>query len=950
MATNTTGNSPRLEITIDAITSGLKQGLQEARDELKKFNDEVKKISFKGEFDSSRAALDALTASAKNYNSEIGKQASNTNSNTSAVTKQTGAYKSLTDATNKQRQVVRDLSAEVDNIKTFRLLSPDEQKGFDRVIGSAKTQLMDLESSLKAVNAESGINKRALDAAAGSYDAAAQRLVILGKAIRSAQNGFLNTTPAVQAQIREYNELNTRLKLFDASLGNHQRNVGNYSLGLGNATGVTMEFNRIIQDAPFGMMGIGNNIQQLAANWQVYTEQAKKAAAESGKVVTTGGLLRGVLTSMISPANLLTLGIAALTSGWVLYEKWQQSSKKATEAHAKEMAKAKDAVDEYLKSISSIAQASLDTTKAQAKEVIGLESLWRAYNNTNLSLDERKTAIGQIIQEHPAYFKGITTENALVKDLTTQYNNLKNSILLTAKARAFENKIVENTDKVLNEEEYLRGLSKQALELSNKITPEYKEQLKLVRATRKDWADAPLSDLTRSIALPYQQAHQAAVELQKVNAEIAKHSVVRSNINTQNLGLAKEYTDAQTGLLKFMKIEDDYEEDKKKNKKGRTKKESELTSDLLGDLKNDQGDYYDQKLGKIREEYEKLVDTINKSKGSKADISEALGLAAAQMRIDELRVSVERFSDAVKEIKPLGAGIGGVQNASSISLPSVLPIPDKYRARKTPKNLIEEDFSKQFQSTLRRGLANTFSGLFDGLTSMSSKSLEIEQKYASLRASATKDQIAGLNRMEALERKINNGLTNMLTKIGSAFGAISGNMLTSALSTGIASGNFKDLKNMFTGDNKAVGYGALGSLAGSTLSGLLKPSDTLGQSLSGVLSGAGTGAALGSIVPGVGTLFGALGGALLGGLSSLFGSSKRKKEEELLRLQLEEQKKMVALQERQAALSYQSSVIGQRVNEGIVTAIDRDAFGNLKATISGKDLQLILDRTKSGRG
>src|SRR5690606_19533302 len=30
---------------------------------------------------------------------------------------------------------------------------------------------------------------------------------------------------------------------------------------------VAMEFNRIIQDAPFGMMGIGNNVQQLAGNF-----------------------------------------------------------------------------------------------------------------------------------------------------------------------------------------------------------------------------------------------------------------------------------------------------------------------------------------------------------------------------------------------------------------------------------------------------------------------------------------------------------------------------------------------------------------------------------------------------------------------------------------------------------------------------------------------------------
>src|SRR5690606_5933629 len=37
---------------------------------------------------------------------------------------------------------------------------------------------------------------------------------------------------------------------------------------------VAMEFNRIIQDAPFGVMGVGNNIQQLAGNFSQLSKNA----------------------------------------------------------------------------------------------------------------------------------------------------------------------------------------------------------------------------------------------------------------------------------------------------------------------------------------------------------------------------------------------------------------------------------------------------------------------------------------------------------------------------------------------------------------------------------------------------------------------------------------------------------------------------------------------------
>lgn len=74
-------------------------------------------------------------------------------------------------------------------------------------------------------------------AATGSYNEASARLKALGNDIKNAKDGFTSTDPIIKAQIASYNELNDKLKTFDASMGNHQRNVGNYKSVIGNLQG-----------------------------------------------------------------------------------------------------------------------------------------------------------------------------------------------------------------------------------------------------------------------------------------------------------------------------------------------------------------------------------------------------------------------------------------------------------------------------------------------------------------------------------------------------------------------------------------------------------------------------------------------------------------------------------------------------------------------------------------
>jgi tape measure domain-containing protein len=100
---------------------------------------------------------------------------------------------------------------------------------------NARTALAQLTLQQRQATIAANNQRNSQVALSGSYREAQQRLTELGNRIRSVQGGFDNASPAMQRKIREYNQLNAQLRQFDATMGNHQRNVGNYSGALKGA-------------------------------------------------------------------------------------------------------------------------------------------------------------------------------------------------------------------------------------------------------------------------------------------------------------------------------------------------------------------------------------------------------------------------------------------------------------------------------------------------------------------------------------------------------------------------------------------------------------------------------------------------------------------------------------------------------------------------------------------
>lgn len=163
-----------------------------------------------------------------------------------------------------------------------------------------------------------------------------------------------------------------------------------------NAVGVN--FARLIQDAPFGIIGVGNNITALAESFQQASNQGK----------SFGQILGGVF----SAGNLLTLGVSALVTGWTLY---QQNAEKTVDVNEK----LKESYDDIADSIEGVANklATLkfvnDIINKQIDEVIKLNNSFSIFNSTAEDFSKITTdAFSSLNKEQLTGIKNTLTELA----------------------------------------------------------------------------------------------------------------------------------------------------------------------------------------------------------------------------------------------------------------------------------------------------------------------------------------------------------------------------------------------------------------------------------------------------------------------------------------------------------------------------------------------------------
>lgn len=251
-----------------------------------------------------------------------------------------------------------------------------------------------------------------------------QRLQDIAVKAGAGTDKFNRSLKAIQSTGREI----AQIEKFNSSVGNGVTN------STGKATQALTNFNRVIQDAPFGIIGIANNIDPLIQSFQSLSQS-------TGGV---GGALKALGASLLGPGGIL-FAFSALSSGAIVLTQKYGSLTAGIDAVLGLTTPLEQAQRRLSDSFNEAAASA-------AGEQSRLEALLSIARNKELSDKARQQAINAINKEYGEYLPNITLENVLTKEVTDATERLNKALVRKAKITAAQDLISEETKKRLKAE------------------------------------------------------------------------------------------------------------------------------------------------------------------------------------------------------------------------------------------------------------------------------------------------------------------------------------------------------------------------------------------------------------------------------------------------------------------------------------------------------------------
>ena len=278
------------------------------------------------------------------------------------------------------------------------------------------------------------------------------------------------------------------------------KNLGNQlKVGTNQATQSLTDLSRVVQDAPYGFIGIANNINPLV-------ESFSRLKAESG---STGGALKALLSGLTGPAG-LGIAFAVVTSAISFAQMGLSRWGAAAEKTKKVVDEIKKAQEDFVK--------SLDSAKASAlSSGIALQNYVDVAKNSTLPIEQRNEALkraNDILGEHG---KLLTLTSIATAEGTKEIELYTKAVIAQAVAAKYTDQIATATIEEIK-------LKKELTAAQNVLT---------IAKQKADYADKVAAEAARAGAVVYtigrDEAIKYATAVNKVNEIQLKLT------NTQNI-------------------------------------------------------------------------------------------------------------------------------------------------------------------------------------------------------------------------------------------------------------------------------------------------------------------------------------------------------------------------------------------------------------------------------
>jgi hypothetical protein len=340
------------------------------------------------EMEKANAELVKMVANVKSVQTEMGKI--NTPSGGDAGVKQ------LTAQYDAQARAIQSLQQQIQKLQATNNALSASQRSVTTSGTNQKNTTRQQAVAQQILRAETDRNIRANTLLGGAYARASAQLLILKKTAKDYAIALGENHPKTLQAMKDAEGLSSRIMAADKSVGDFQRNVGNYG-------GVVSK----------GFKSLYSQVRTLA-------------------YILPGIGIGGIFGLALEP----------------LYEL------------IKNMDIFKERINAVKESKKQLDDINKEGVTSSAQELIGLRGNLEIAKDVNLSYKERMIAVKNLQDSYPFYFQNLTTEQILAGQTAAAENALTEAILSRAKANAAVSKITENQGKIIDFELQKIQLSK----------------------------------------------------------------------------------------------------------------------------------------------------------------------------------------------------------------------------------------------------------------------------------------------------------------------------------------------------------------------------------------------------------------------------------------------------------------------------------------------------------
>ena len=352
---------------------------------------------------------------------------------------------------------------------------------------------------------------------------------------------------SLQNRIQTYDKT---LKAVDATMGKHQRNVGNYASAFNP---LSNSINQLTREMPAFTYSVQTGFMALSNNIPIFTDAIQNAVKQNKELIDKGqpttSILKQVAGALFSFQTLLGVGITLLTVYGKEIGNW-----------IKELNGASQALDELNENQKAFYNSKKEGKKESITERTELEKYVRVMRNSNLTMEDRMIALDKIRKQFPYYLKNLTDEQLLNGNIRKELSELNLALERRAVLEKATESNVKNKQKLVDlqaEKEALKD-SIPFLEKQVQVNRELAQLNPREMSGMLTQSENKLNDAKK-------RRVQIDKEILEFNKAILQNNKTINILKSQTIGLEDSETDAKEKNTKATKKNT---EEKEKNAKG----------------------------------------------------------------------------------------------------------------------------------------------------------------------------------------------------------------------------------------------------------------------------------------------------------------------------------------------------------------------------------------------